>query len=215
MYAAFQSTASSLNEDASLGILKHLNRDELTKLLDDNVKLEELITDDAQIKAISVEKGNLLTNNTSIAEYNLAQEPKLAAAKQELASLYEQWVSVQKEYEERKLKIDAKSSKYSLDTICALLQTEAAKSEEQSERIADEFLNGSMEVETFLERFIPQRTIAHERKVKSEKLEEMVRSGVSNSSSGFTAPPIAAPRPARWGAPYPMAMPNAASYLPK
>jgi hypothetical protein len=38
-----------LNEEAALGILNHLNKDELQKLLDDDNKLEELIYDEHQV----------------------------------------------------------------------------------------------------------------------------------------------------------------------
>ena len=49
MNSSFRTSVMPLNEEASLGILKHLNKDELQKLLDDENKLEELIYDDQQV----------------------------------------------------------------------------------------------------------------------------------------------------------------------
>ena len=51
-----------LNEEASLGILKHLNKDELQKLLDDESKLEELISDDPQVKTFNSSYKHLCKN---------------------------------------------------------------------------------------------------------------------------------------------------------
>ena len=49
MYSSLRTSVTPLNEEASLGILKHLNKDELSKLLDDDGKLVELIKDDQQV----------------------------------------------------------------------------------------------------------------------------------------------------------------------
>ena len=56
-----------------------------------------------------------MTSNRSIAEYNLAQEPKLLSAKQELAEAYELFAKVQKKYEELKQKYSE-----SLTTFCCI-----------------------------------------------------------------------------------------------
>lgn len=228
MHSSFRTSVMPLNEEASLGILKHLNKDELQKLLDDENKLEELIYDDPQVKQLDITKENVMTSNKSIAEYNLSQEPKLASAKQELANAYEVFVKVQKKYEELKQKYDVRSSQYSLDTLCALLQAEAATSDEESEKIAEDFLDGCMEVDAFLEKFISKRTEAHQRKVKSEKLVELLQTGSMNAGSNLTtstpgynqvgAAPYQTEFSTTWNLPYPagsVAMPDARNYLPQ
>lgn len=86
-----------------------------------------------------------------------------------------------------------------------------------------------MEMETFLEQYLKSRALAHTRRVKVEKLQEMVQKNASNP-----APPPVPPKPASYpipnsampyqgfnggysGVPYPSysAMPNPNSYLPR
>ena len=46
-----------------------------------------------------------LTNNKSVAEYNLSLEPKLVQAKEQLAYSYEEAMNYQKAYDEAKQKL--------------------------------------------------------------------------------------------------------------
>lgn len=85
-----------------------------------------------------------------------------------------------------------------------------------------------MEVDAFLEKFISKRTEAHQRKVKSEKLLELLQSGalnaggnVTHSSPGYNhvgGAPYQAELSTTWNLPYPagsVAMPDARNYLPQ
>ena len=51
------------------------------------------------------EKENLLTNNKSLAEFNLSKQPQLTQAKRQLSSCYEQAVRLQKQFEQDKQKL--------------------------------------------------------------------------------------------------------------
>ncbi|XP_056122521.1 vacuolar protein sorting-associated protein 37B-like [Rhinichthys klamathensis goyatoka] len=66
----------------------------------------------------------------------------------------------------------------SLDTLLALLQTEGAKIEEETENMVDSFLDGSLPLDSFVEYYQSKRTLAHLRRVKIDKLQEMVLKGV-------------------------------------
>ena len=52
-----------LNEEASLGIVKHLNKDGLQKPVANESKLEDLISDGAGVKQLSAAKENIVTSN--------------------------------------------------------------------------------------------------------------------------------------------------------
>ncbi len=56
-----------------------------------------------------------------------------------------------------------------------LLQAEAASAEEQSEEIAEKWLESSLPVDEFLEEFLSVRTKAHLRRVKADKMAELLR----------------------------------------
>ena len=48
---------------------------------------------------------------------------------------------------------------------------------------AEDFLAGNMEVDAFLSLYVEQRTVAHVRKVKVEKLQEIIRTQGSRATS--------------------------------
>ena len=78
------------------------------------------------------------------------------------------------------------NSRTSLDTTYALLQAASAEAEEKSEELADSFLSGSTELETFTNQFVQLRIAAHLRRLKTEKMGEIVASNRSRSS--YSAP---------------------------
>lgn len=143
--------------------------------MDDTERLNRLVDDLELVKSGEHEKETLLASNKSIAEYNLGLEPRLIQSRHQLAETYEQAVKIQKDFDGDKLKLDSLVSTTSLDTTLALLQMEAAKSEEESEKVAENFLSRLTDVEKFLNEYVTLRTTAHLRKVKVEKLEEVVK----------------------------------------
>jgi ESCRT-I complex subunit VPS37 len=128
MYSQFYNShpSTSYDEGAALGLLQHLNKDELQNLLDDEDRLLEIIQslpqvsnraltyqirvsigtmNFGQVKNISSDKETLIASNKSVAEYNLQREPQLLQSRQQLASLYDRAVALQKEYESYKQKL--------------------------------------------------------------------------------------------------------------
>jgi hypothetical protein len=61
-----------------------------------------------------------------------------------------------------------------LDTTHALLQAASAEAEEESEAMTDKYLKGQMDTESFVSQFVAIRTNAHLRRIKAEKMGEIV-----------------------------------------
>lgn len=78
-----------------------------------------------------------------------------------------------------------KSGSISLDTALALLQTAAAKSEEDSENIAEQFISKEIDIDAFLEQFAASRKVMHLRKVKADKMKELITQRNSNSTNSY------------------------------
>lgn len=72
------------------------------------------------------------------------------------------------------------------DTALALLQTAAAESEEESDKIVKQLLDKELQIDGFLEQFMASRKIMHLRKLKAEKMSELIRKGGTNSISGYS-----------------------------
>merc|ERR1719341_357613 len=107
------------------------------------------------MKALQEEKEMLLTSNKSLAEYNLSQEPVVGEAKTRLQEKYRTAQQLGEEVRELKAALDTKQGNVSPDTLLALL--EAANQEE------------------FLEQYHEKRKLAHLRRVKVDKLKELIR----------------------------------------
>ncbi|XP_020707243.1 vacuolar protein sorting-associated protein 37B [Athalia rosae] len=159
---------------AALGLLSHLNNDELKELLHDDAKFEEIVKDVKQFKDQDNEKEILLASNRSMAEFNLSNKPKLEEGKQAIKELSEKGSQLCASVTEKLNQLKEQSGTMSIDTALALLQTSAAEMEEESEKIKENFLNEEMEVDEFLEQFLSRRKIMHLRKVKVDKMKELM-----------------------------------------
>lgn len=80
----------------------------------------------------------------------------------------------------------------SLETTLALLQTAASEMEEESDKIAQKFLDNEVELDEFLDQFLTKRKIMHLRLVKAEKMTKILSRdpGLSNIPNYVNAPPV-------------------------
>ncbi|PSN44412.1 hypothetical protein C0J52_05740 [Blattella germanica] len=159
---------------AALGLFRHLNGEELKELLNDDSKFDVMMKDIKQIKDLEAEKEILMASNKSLAEFNLAKEPQLAEGKQRLQELSEEGAALCHSIESKVSQLKENSGDMSLETSLALLQTAAAESEEESDTLAEKFLDGDLDLDSFLEQFTTRRKLMHLRKVKADKMTEIL-----------------------------------------
>lgn len=80
-----------------------------------------------------------------------------------------------------------------MDTTYALLQASSAEAEEESEAVTEQFLSGEIETDAFITKFITMRTTAHLRRLKAEKMGEIVASQRNRSSFNSAPYPTSPP----------------------
>jgi len=168
---------------AACASLETLSDDELKALIDDDDAFTDFFNQLPQLKKWESEKESELAKNKTQAEYNLSLEPKLKEGKANLWELYEQARSLVDEVETKRAQLDSLNSRTSLDTTYALLQAASAEAEEKSEELAESFLKGSTDLESFTSQFIQLRVTAHMRRLKTEKIGEIVNSSRQRSYS--------------------------------
>ncbi|XP_072290209.1 VPS37B subunit of ESCRT-I a [Eucyclogobius newberryi] len=162
---------------------------QLNEILEDDEKLTKMVQEMDEMRDVQQSKEQTLVNNRTLAEQNLALQPKLEHQKEQLTKRYSCLQERFESYQLRKSTLDHKSGNTSLDTLLALLQAEGAKIEEDTENMADCFLDGDMTLDSFVDSYHNQRKLAHLRRVKIEKLQEMVMKG-----QRLPQAPVAAPR---------------------
>ncbi|KAM3963920.1 vacuolar protein sorting 37B [Aphomia sociella] len=179
---------------SAMGLLAHLNSDELKEMLNDDTKFDAVLKDVKQIKDWDTEKEMIIASNRSLAEFNLGKEPELEQLKAQVQQKSEVGEEHCTRIQELLDEYKTKSAGISPDTTLALLQTSAAESEEDSEKMAQDFLSGKIEVDKFLEDFEPIRKQMHLRKFKAEKMSELLRTGSQSSyGNGLSKPYIPYP----------------------
>ncbi|CAB4059775.1 VPS37 [Lepeophtheirus salmonis] len=137
-------------------------------------KLDEFVKSLNQVKELYREKEMLLASNKSLAEYNLSQKPILESEYEALVTKRNEAVELAKK---------CQSSAY-------------AEAEEFSEKLSDGFLDGSEEsLDDFLEKFQEARNLSHSRRVKVDKMKEIIAKESSMPSSRIPEPVGALPPP--------------------
>ncbi|XP_004690865.1 PREDICTED: vacuolar protein sorting-associated protein 37B [Condylura cristata] len=150
---------------------------QLNELLEDEGQLASMVQKMEETQNVQLNKEMTLASNRSLAEGNLLYQPQLDTLKARLTQKYQELQVLFEACQIKKTKLDQQSSSASLETLLALLQAEGAKIEEDTENMAEKFLDGELALDSFIDVYQSQRKLAHTRRVKIEKLQEMVLKG--------------------------------------
>ncbi|XP_039491918.1 vacuolar protein sorting-associated protein 37B [Drosophila santomea] len=184
-----------------------MGSEELKELLNNDDKLDEKV--DEVLQGLRTQKTSVFEDNRSRAERNIEREPQIIELRSRLAELSEEGRSKCSSVHEKLSQLKEKSGAVGPDTALALLQTAASESEEQTEEMVKKFNDSDIGVETFLEEFLARRRTMHLRRLKAEKMQELMRKqrqGPSNTSlPAYGNVPSGGFYPVAGGsAPYPM-----------
>jgi ESCRT-I complex subunit VPS37 len=173
-------TSPQLDSTQLIASINSYDREQLQKLVDDDNKVKELVFESQQVKNLVSSRDELLRSTRQMAEHNLSQRPQLEESKEELINLHQQLGEALNTQQKLQAQIESLADKHSHDTILALLQAAAAEVEESSEKLADSFLDKEVECDGFLDSFLLMRKLAHERRIKCDKMNDLVTTGNSN-----------------------------------
>ncbi|XP_061407678.1 vacuolar protein sorting-associated protein 37B-like [Lethenteron reissneri] len=154
--------------------LRQMSTQELQQLLEDDAKLESMVRDMEELENIQMEKELCLASNRSLAEENLKQQPQLEEGRLLLAQKYQQLKTLHEAFTEKAARIESRADSQGVDTLLALLQAEGAKIEDETEKMAEHFMEGQLTLEEFVDDYQNKRRLAHMRRIKIEKLQEII-----------------------------------------
>ncbi|XP_036619203.1 vacuolar protein sorting-associated protein 37C [Trichosurus vulpecula] len=155
--------------------LKDRTVEELEKLQDDPEEIDRLVMESPEVQDLQLEREMALATNRSLAEQNLVFQAPLEISRSNLLDKYQELQKLVEKCQEQKAKLEKFSSALQPGTLLDLLQVEGMKIEEESEAMAEKFLEGEVPLDTFLESFASMRMLSHLRRVRVEKLQELVR----------------------------------------
>lgn len=205
--------------DQAKTAISYLPTAELEELLNNDEKLEERVNE--VLKILDREKEKILAENRSVAEENVNKEPEIIERKSRISELLEQGKTLCLTVQEHLTEMKDKKGDKTPDTVLTLLRTAAAESEENSESLAAKFQHSEIPIDEFMEQFTNERKLMHTRKLKSEKMQELIQKKAQSVPFGLRFPGI--PQPASnvypprppTGAPYPpFSMPMPPQHYP-
>lgn len=172
-------------QDQLQSVLSSCDKEQLNEYLeDDDILVTLLKTLDSYQELVST-KESIEQINKQVAEANLGKEPQLELMKENLRNALAEFESAKAEYSAVKETYDAQQSvngDMSLQSILSQLQMSAEKAEEECDMEADDFFtkfNASYsedELNAFQRQFLEKRTQAHLKKIKAEKMKELLPS---------------------------------------
>ncbi|NWV72538.1 VP37C protein, partial [Dasyornis broadbenti] len=175
--------------------LRNRTVEELRELQEDSQEIERLALESQEVQELQLEREMALAANRSLAEQNLKFQAPLETGRSDLSEKYQELQELAARCREQKEKLEKFSAALQPQTLLDLLQVESQKIEEESEKMAEKFLEGEVPLETFLEQFSGMRKLSHLRRVRVEKLQEIVRKSEGSQERARDSQPPLPPRP--------------------
>ncbi|KAG9479812.1 hypothetical protein GDO78_011709 [Eleutherodactylus coqui] len=147
---------------------------QLTEMMEQEEVLFEQFMSLPQLKQIIEDKEDLVKNIEELAKKNLQMEPILESKRQALLEKYELLTEMKTTFEKKMQRQHELSESCSLSALQARLKVAAHEAEEESDNIAENFLEGKTEIDDFLTLFMEKRTCCHSRRAKEEKLQQSI-----------------------------------------
>eukprot|EP01092_Planopodium_desertum_P007793 TRINITY_DN3220_c0_g1_i4.p1 TRINITY_DN3220_c0_g1~~TRINITY_DN3220_c0_g1_i4.p1 ORF type:complete len:312 (-),score=18.55 TRINITY_DN3220_c0_g1_i4:60-995(-) len=155
--------------------LERKSVDELKELRDTPASLEEFIEQLDAVKETKKIRNDLHENIMALATKNLEHEKEIDEMKKQVETKREQVAALRRIYEEKAIRQQEILKRFSPEILVAKLSEAAATAGDESEAIAKRFINGDMDLKTFVSEFMKKREEHH---LRSAKLENITKSGM-------------------------------------
>ncbi|KAI4485449.1 hypothetical protein M0804_006954 [Polistes exclamans] len=150
--------------------LNNLSNEELKKLNEDEDRQDEFLEKHSQLKDINTAIEDTIDLVEKTAKANAAKEPELKQLQADVTEKIQTVAVLKARYDQLIQRYNKLSEIFTPDQIKECLRQAADESHEESEKIAEDFLNGKVDVERFLSTYIECRKLGQARRTKEEKL---------------------------------------------
>lgn len=150
--------------------LREMTVAELQELKNDAEKQDAFLKELPELIHLSKLKDQYIKENKELARENLSHRPELERTKKMLIEKLEHLNQLKRQFDDGNHLYDVLSDSYSLTFLQQRLQVAAVEAEEESDKIAEKFLDGNLTADEFLVKFTEKRVLFHKRQAKKEKL---------------------------------------------
>ncbi|XP_037826341.1 vacuolar protein sorting-associated protein 37A [Lucilia sericata] len=164
-----KSTSPRLNE-SSFPNLSTLSLDELKQLDNDPEFFDDFIEEMSVVQQLNEDLDSMINQVESISKENETKETHLVELKRKLSDDVTTLKHLGEKCDQLNKKYLKKSEEYNPQHIRELLQIAASNADTECERHVEQFLNGKIDVQTFLQSYTHCKKLSSERKAKEERL---------------------------------------------
>ncbi|KAF2362619.1 Modifier of rudimentary Modr [Trinorchestia longiramus] len=147
-----------------------LKLEELEELAECEDLLEEFVMKHPQLSVLTDMCDKLTLENKALAQHNLELSRSYEAARDQTLQRVETMTSLHHDFRNLTRRSQALAQKLQHSVLKENMSIAAAESEEQSEAIAEKFLNKELDVDSFLKTYLDKRIETHLRKFKGDRL---------------------------------------------
>lgn len=160
---------------SSIRELCDLTLDDLTKLNADPAYLNDFVEEMGPIKNLNNDLDTLMNDVGAIATENMSKEVQITNLRQNVTSQLANFVHLGERYESLNQRYQRKSDEFAPQHIKELLQIEASTADSICDQNVNGFLNGTIDVQTFLDQYLQTKKLSAMRKAKEERLSHQLR----------------------------------------
>ncbi|XP_022210371.2 vacuolar protein sorting-associated protein 37C [Drosophila obscura] len=157
-------------EEGNMPNLSTLSLDELKQLDRDPEFFDDFIEEMSVVQHLNEELDSMMNQVENISRENESKGSHLVDLKRRLSDDYTALKTLGEKCDELNKKYLKKSEEYAPQHIRELLQIAASNSDADCDRHVEHFLNGKIDVQTFLNTYQSSKKISSERKAKEERL---------------------------------------------
>lgn len=150
--------------------LCNLTIDDLRQLNEDDDFLNDFVDELTPVKRIQEDLDRLIDDVMNTAKSNLECEQQIHAMKQSVNAKMNDFRKHGEFYEMLNQRYQKKSEEFAPQHIRELLQIAASTADSLCEKYVEEFLSGSIDAQTFLDRYKDAKQLSALRKAKEERL---------------------------------------------
>lgn len=136
--------------------------------------LDQFVEELPQASAVVRDVENNVDTVEQLAKSVQEHQQRLEAQRQNLIEKYEELNKLKLNWDLLNSQLQSSSQRYLPNNIEVSLQEAAATAEEESEVIAETFLAGKMDIDSFLQTYTASRMLSHTRKTKEEILHKQL-----------------------------------------
>ncbi|XP_064636691.1 vacuolar protein sorting-associated protein 37A-like [Lineus longissimus] len=129
-----------------------------------------------QLEAVTGLREKTWKENEELARANLDRKPEIEHLKMHLLEKFDVMNDLRKEFDIKTRKQEELRDRFLPGNFQTQLKMVTLQAEEESEQVAEKFLNGKIDIDEFKKQFMDVRTLSHCRRAKEERLNQHLSS---------------------------------------